>query len=193
MTVERIEAGWRWLTRHPNHRAADERYERWLRWVAGLDPDAVLPPPLDDIVRSLRPDALLAQSEHATPDELIEYGWCGAPVWEVTTRHAGTKPGGEGTPLLLNHDPTAHGRILMTAPGFVRWCNVIDLIDWPLPRYSSHLVTCVGLSKRREQQRDELAEQMRWAKAERAERTQQRRERREAWFSRIDEEIGAVP
>lgn len=191
--VCRIAHGWDWLCRHPNHRAADERYERWLGWVEKRDPDESLSPRLAAIAASLDLGFALDQSEHATNDWLRPCPECGVPVWRVMARHAGAATRDDGTLVLLNHQPTAHGRFLMTAPGIVRWCNVIDLTEWPLPRYTSHFVDCVVMIRKREIERDEMAAQMRWAKAERAENTKRHRERKERYFARIDGQIGASP
>lgn len=148
-----------------------------------------LSPELAAIAASLDPTTVLPQSEHATDDELAPCPYCNRLVWHVTVRHAGTATQRDGTPLLLEYQPTARGRYLMTEPGFARWCHVIDLIDWPLPRYASHYLTCEGIAKRKEEERELRIEQMRWAKAERAENKERQRQRREAFFTRLDREM----
>lgn len=137
-----------------------------------------LSPELADIIATLAPTFALAQSEHATPNEHVPCPYCGVMVWQVAAKHPGTRTSAEGTPLLLNERPSAWGRWLMTEPGVVIWCAGIDLTDdWPLPRYTSHLRDCVELIARRERQREERAEQLRWAKEERKRDRERKQER----------------
>lgn len=143
-------------------------------------------PAVAAIAESLRPGYWMPHSEHADPDDAQPCPFCDAMVWSVVKEFACARHG-EGKPLLLNYEPTAWGRYEMVEPGLARWCRNIRMIEWPLPRYSSHLVDCPVLVARREQERDYQAEQMRYAKEDRKQRKEHKKERMEAYYARFDD------
>lgn len=143
-------------------------------------------PAVATIAESLRPGYWMPHSEHADPEDAQPCPFCDAMVWSVTKAFPCARHG-EGKPLLLNYEPTAWGRYEMVAPGIVRWCHPILLIEWPLPRYSSHLADCPVLVARRERERDYQAEQMRFAVERRERKARHKKEREQAFFDRIDD------
>lgn len=34
---DRLEKGWNWLNTHPNHRAWEENFARWVRWLRAYE------------------------------------------------------------------------------------------------------------------------------------------------------------
>jgi hypothetical protein len=179
--IARIEQGWRWLQRSVGRRDWDERYERWLRWIAVLDLERV-PVTWSADVRSVMESF---SSDHMMPpcDDLTAglrfCPHCGDRIWfgwVMTLGQPARRP--YDGPLLLNAHPTAVGRWIIVAPGEAEWCRGIDLRDWPLPRFTSHLMTCPVLIVQREQQRQEQAEKL-------IESKQIRAERRKAKWARV--------
>ena len=182
--VSRIERGWVWLNKHPGHRDWDERYTRWLAWTRSIELDA-LRPDVRTIVASLDPAFVLPQSEHLITSR-GPCPYCNAMVWNGAARHPGSKQG-DGSPLLLNERPSAWGRWVVEGPGVAVFCAGIAMIDWPLPRYTSHLVDCPSLIQARERQQEERAEQMRWGKERQTAQWAQKKERRDQFFARFEE------
>lgn len=182
--VSRVERGWAWLTKYPCYHDWDIRYAHWLTWVQGVSVDS-LSPAVATIAASLEPTFFIPHSEHFITDRR-PCPYCGAMIWSGTARHPGSKPD-SGSPLLLNERPSAWGRWLIQAPGIATFCAGIAMIEWPLPRYTSHLVDCGELVQAREWQREEKAEAMRWGKERQAENRAQKKERREAYFAQFEE------
>jgi hypothetical protein len=142
----------------------------------------MLSPELASIVGTLVPGRFLSQSDYATPDYRRPCPHCGMPVWDVATPLSRS--------ILLNEHPSAWGRWFMLEPGIVIYCTGLRMIEWPLPRYTSHMMTCLELIRRREQQREERAAEMVAAKQQREKDRARYRERQRRSFDRIDAEAG---
>src|SRR5690242_5891975 len=99
------------------------------------------------ILETLRAGFFVPQSPHFDPDDAQPCPFCEAPVWSVTVQMPCARDG-EGYPLLLNHQPDLYGRYEVVAPELARYCPVYRMVEWPLPRYSSHLVDCPVLIAR---------------------------------------------
>ena len=141
------------------------------------------------ILESLRPGFFIPQSPHFSPDDAQPCPHCNAPVWSVTVEMPCAREG-EGYPLLLNHQPDLYGRYEVVAPDLARWVPVFRLVEWPLPRYSSHLVDCPVLIARRLEEAEIRMEQMRYAAEDRKARRQASQRRMEAWEARFEDPFG---
>jgi len=148
-----------------------------------------LSPAVATILESLRPDAVLLRSPHLDPDDAQPCPHCNALVWSVTVEMPCARPG-EGYPLLLNHRPDLYGRYEIVAPDLARWCPVYRMVEWPLPRYSSHLVDCPVLIARRAEEAELRVEQMRYAAEDRKAAREAKKRRMEAFHARFEDPFG---
>jgi hypothetical protein len=71
-----------------------------------------------------------------------------------------------------------------------RTCPVYRMVEWPLPRYSSHLVDCPVLIARRLEEAEIRMEQMRYAAAARKHNREAKQRRMEAWEARFEDPFG---
>jgi hypothetical protein len=148
-----------------------------------------LSPAVAHILETLRPGYPIPQSPHLSPDDAVLCPHCSAPVWSVTVEMPCARPG-EGYPLLLNHQPDLWGRYEVVAPEIARYCPVYRMVEWPLPRYSSHLVDCPALIARRLEEAELRMEQMRYAAERRKAGREEKRRRMEAWAARLEDPFG---
>ena len=191
-TVERIERLWGQLCRNPDNRYWEEAYARWLRWVDALGDaaaEAAWSEALAPVVASLLPGFVHPKNPCFRPDATPCLR-CGDPIWRglPTVLHEPQSPRCRVGPTLieLNAEPSARGRWLVDQPGlaFATFAPGIDMVRWPLPRYTSHLVTCPDLIRQRAIEQEMVAEKVRDAVAKR----KRNRADREA---RIKEAVGA--
>lgn len=144
-----------------------------------------LSPHVAAIVATLEPGCAMPHSEHCDPEDAQPCPHCNALIWSVTVEQACARPG-EGYPLLLNHQPTAWGRYEIVEPGVARWCPLIRLREWPLPRYSSHLIDCPVLIAKRIEEAEIRAEQMRYAAADRKAAKARKQRQLDAYHARFE-------
>lgn len=148
-----------------------------------------LSPAVATIIETLRPGSFIPQSPHLDPDDAQPCPFCEASVWSVTVEMPCARPG-EGYPLLLNHQPDLYGRYEVVAADLARWCPVYRMVEWPLPRYSSHLVDCPVLIARRAEEAEIRMEQMRYSAAARKHNRAAKQRRMEAWEQRTEDPFG---
>lgn len=141
------------------------------------------------ILETLRPDCFIPQSPHLDPDDAQPCPYCSDPVWSVTVQMPCARDG-EGYPLLLNHQPDLYGRYEVVAADLARFCPVYRMVEWPLPRYSSHLVDCPVLIARRAEEAEARMEQMRYATQRRKDNRAAKQRRMEAWEQRFEDPFG---
>lgn len=146
-------------------------------------------PTLAAILDTLRPGFAVLQSPHLDPEDAQPCPHCGTPVWSVTVEMPCARDG-EGYPLLLNHQPDLYGRYEIVAPDLARFCPVYRMVEWPLPRYSSHLVDCPVLIARRSEEAEIRMEQMRYAAEDRKANRERKQRRMEAFHARFEDPFG---
>ena len=146
-------------------------------------------PTLAAILGTLRPGFAVLQSPHLDPDDAMPCPHCGTLVWSVTVEMPCARAG-EGYPLLLNHQPDLFGRYEIVAPELARYCSVYRMVEWPLPRYGSHLVDCPVLIARRLEEAEIRMEQMRYAAERRKNNREAKKRRMEAWEARFEDPFG---
>lgn len=146
-------------------------------------------PAVAAILETLRPGFFIPQSPHFDPDDAQPCLHCNAPIWSVTVEMPCARAG-EGYPLLLNHQPDLYGRYEIVAPELARWCPVYRMVEWPLPRYSSHLVDCPVLIAKRLEEAEIRTEQMRYAAEDRKAARERKQRRMEAWEARFEDPSG---
>ena len=146
-------------------------------------------PTVAAILETLRPGFFVPQSEHFSPDDAQPCPFCSAPVWSVTVEMPCARDG-EGYPLLLNHQPDLYGRYEIVAPELARWCPVYRMVEWPLPRYSSHLVDCPVLIARRLEEAEICMEQMRYTAARRKDNRERKQRQMDAFHAQFEDPFG---
>lgn len=182
-TPERIERLWAQLCRNPGNRYWEDAYARWMRWIDALGDDLenhAWSEALAPIAASLLPGFVHPVNPVFTAD-VLPCLRCGAQVWRGEPLVLGEPQSARcrigPTFVQLNAEPTARGRWLVTDPGFTTFAPGIDMVRWPLPRYSSHHLTCPVLIARRKEEHELVAEKMRDA-GERRTRNRAEREAR---------------
>lgn len=189
-TPERIELLWAQLSRNPCNRYWEEAYARFVRWIDALGDEAgavVWSDALAPIAASFSPGFVHPANPIFDAGVLPCVG-CGAPVWRGEPLVLGEPQSARcriGPQYIrLNVEPNARGRWLVTDPDFATFAPGVDMVRWPLPRYTSHMLTCPYLIARRKEEQEYVAQKMRDAAAK---RTRNRAERE----ARIQETIGA--